>query len=281
MSDAPKAQGRRSWRYPVGVVREAVRSYGEDKAGRMALAIAYRSLFSLSPLLLLAASVAGFVFRRDEVAAALVDRATEAFGWSVGQVIDRALSATAGAATGSGLAGLAVLVWAGSGLFVEIRQSLNDIFSTSGDLRSGVLGFAWDRLTGFMATFALGLLLMAVLGVNLVTVGAERFLADRVPWLDGAIQPLIPIVSVVALASLFALQFQWFTVRRIPWRAAWWGGTITALMLVAGGLGLGWYVSSREQLTAGALSAGAIIFLFLVAALSHAYLFGAEMRQIS
>jgi membrane protein len=85
---------------------------------------------------------------------------------------------------------------------------------------------------------------------------------------------------MLLLTAILPFQFQWFTTRQLPWRAAWWGGAVTAVFLVLGGLGLGWYLSAWGTLNAGAFTGAAIIVLFLVAALAQAYLFGAEITRV-
>ena len=264
----------------VGVVKDAIGQFGADKAGRMALAIAYRTLFSLTPLLLISTSIAGFLFREEETLSALVLQASDFLGEAGARIVEDALSNTAESATATGIVGVALLLWTGSNLFIEVRMSLNDIFRVPDDAPTGVGNLVRTRLTGFLAVLAVGLLLLAMVAFNLFTVSARRFVGDRIPWLDGFVPYLVPLLSVFILAAILALHYQWFTIRKIPWRAAWWGGIITAVLLVIASLGLGWYINSREAVTAGAFTGGAIIVLFLVAALAQAYLFGVEVTRV-
>ncbi|HUO45766.1 MAG TPA: YihY/virulence factor BrkB family protein, partial [Acidimicrobiia bacterium] len=264
----------------VGVAKEAIDRFGEDKAGRMALAIAYRTLFSLTPLLLISTSIAGFVFREEETLNALVLQASDFLGEAGASIVEDALSNTAESATTTGIVGLALLLWTGSNLFIEVRMALNDIFRVPDDAPTGIWNFVRTRLTGFLAVLALGLLLLGMVALNLFIVSARRFVGNRIPWLDGFVPYFVPLLSIAILAAILALHFQWFTIRNIPWRAAWWGGIITAVLLVIASLGLGWYINSREEVTAGAFTGGAIIVLFLVAALAHAYLFGVEVTRV-
>jgi membrane protein len=270
-----------NWRKELfDAIRQAITHFGQDKAGRMALAIAYRTLFALTPLLLISTSIAGFLFRREATLAALVAQASRFLGEAGAELVEEALSNTAEAATTTGLVGLALLLWTGSSLFIEVRQSLNDIFRVEHPESAGVVGFIKTRLSGFLAVLGLGVLLLAMVAANLAVGIARDFFADRYPPLAGVVPWAVPLLSVVVLGVVLALQFQWFTVRAIPWRAAWWGGAITAALLVVASLGLGWYIGSRQELTAGAFSGGAIIVLFLVGALAQAYLFGAEVTRV-
>ena len=264
----------------MAVVRQAAAYFGDDKAGRMALAIAYRALFALSPLFLLAVSIAGFFFRREQTVEALVAQAVELLGDAGGEVVAEILTGTAQGATTAGIVGLVLLVWTGSSLFVEVRQSLDDIFREPDKRPSGIAAFIRTRLIGFAAVLGLGLLLIALVALNLFVAAAEAFVETNIPWLNGAMPLIVPLLSMVFLATILPLQFQWFTTRSLPWRAAWWGGAVTAVLLVLGGLGLGWYLSSWGNLNAGAFTGAAIIALFLVAALSQAYLFGAEITRV-
>ncbi|HKX75056.1 MAG TPA: YihY/virulence factor BrkB family protein [Acidimicrobiia bacterium] len=270
-----------NWRKGVfDAIRDAVSHFGQDNAGRMALAIAYRTLFALTPLLLISTSIAGFIFRREATLAALVAQASRFLGEAGAELVEEALSNTAEAATTTGIIGLALLMWTGSSLFIEVRQALNDIFRVENPASSGVVGFLKTRLTGFLAVLGLGVLLIAMVAFNLAAGLARDFFAARYPPLEGVVPWAVPLLSVAVLAAVLALQFQWFTVRAIPWRAAWWGGAITSVLLVLASLGLGWYIGSRQELTAGAFSGGAIIVLFLVGALAQAYLFGAEVTRV-
>lgn len=247
----------------------------------MALAIAYRTLFSLAPLLLISSSVAGFVFRREETLNELIESASGFLGQAGVRVFEDALTATADNATATGIIGLVLLMWTGSGLFIEIRQSLNDIFRSPSDTTPGGLrSLLWNRVSGLAAVLAVGVLVLAMIAVNLAVTAAGRFVNERVPLLTGVVLFLVSLGSVAILALVLALQFQWFTIRTIPWRAARWGGTITAAILVLAGLGIGWYIGTRDELTAGALTGGAVIALFLVAGLAQAYLFGAEVTRV-
>jgi membrane protein len=264
----------------VAVVRQAAANFGEDKAGRMALAIAYRALFALSPLILLAVSIAGFFFRREQTVDALVAQAVELLGEGGGEVVAEILTGTAQGATTAGLVGLALLIWTGSSLFVEVRQSLDDIFRTPDRRPGGIAAFVRTRLIGFASVLGLGLVLIALVALNLFVAAAERFVETNIPWLDGAMPLVVPLLSMLLLTAILPFQFQWFTTRQLPWRAAWWGGAVTAVFLVLGGLGLGWYLSAWGTLNAGAFTGAAIIVLFLVAALAQAYLFGAEITRV-
>lgn len=264
----------------VAVVRQAAAYFGADRAGRMALAIAYRTLFALAPLLLISTSIAGFVFRREETLSALIGNVSGFLGQTGVRVFEDVLTATAENATATGIIGLVLLLWTGSGLFIEIRQSLNDIFRSPDDPPGGLRSFIWTRVSGLAAVLAAGVLVLVMVGVNLAVTAAGRYVDERLPVFAGVMLFLVPFGSLAILAVVLALQFQWFTIRTIPWQAAFWGGTITAAMLVVAGLGIGWYIGSREELTAGALTGGAVIALFLVAGLAQAYLFGAEVTRV-
>lgn len=268
------------WRRMVAVIRKAAARFAADRAGRMALAIAYRTLFALAPLLLISTAIAGFMFRREETLSALIENVSDFLGQAGVKVVEDAIAATTESAPATGLIGLALLLWTGSGLFIEIRQSLNDIFREADDVPGGLRSFVWTRVSGLAAVVAVGILVIAMVALNLAVTAAGRFVDERLPWFTGVVRILIPLVSLVVLAVVLALQFQWFTTRRLPWRAAWWGGAVTAAILVVAGLGIGWYIGTRDGLTAGALTGGAVIALFLVAGLAQAYLFGAEITRV-
>jgi membrane protein len=264
----------------VKIIRQAIDCFGQDKAGRMAMAIAFRTLFSLSPLLLVAVSVAGFFFRREAALEALIAAVSGFLGEAGAEIVQQAVRNTSRTATATGLLGIGLLFWTGSGLFIEARTAINDIFRAPDDAPRGVIAFVWSRITGFLAVLAIGIIVLGLVALNLFVATAQRFVDDRIPWLSGVVPVLIPLLSALLLGVILALHYQWFTIRPIPWRAAWWGGSITAALLVAAALVLGLYIATRGDISAGAFTGGAILVLFLVMALAQAYLLGAEITRV-
>lgn len=247
----------------------------------MAAAIAYRTIFSLSPILLVALAVAGFIFRERALADEIALRVGSFLGEAIEGVVRASVAAAANGATTTGLIGVGLLFWTGSALFLEIQDSLNDIFGTTDQGPTGFANLVRKRLIGFGAILGLGVVLVAVLilnaGIGLLVEWVSRFGGEMTGRLLG---PLAPLASLGILALLFAVIFRAFPTSHVPWSAAWRGGLFTSLLFVVGALGLAWYLTSRPEMTAGAFASAAVLILFLVAILAQIFLFGAEITRV-
>lgn len=286
------------WTRILGLFKAAAKEFSSDRCSRMAAAIAYRTVFALTPLLLIAISVASLFL--DDPASdcdAAVDNCRTIQQQLTDQVslISEELAATvegilAGVAETSGrngAIGSALFLFTASSLFFEIQGSLNTIFHAPEHHLRGMIAQARGRSVGALAVLVLGALIVVLLAANTFVSSAGSLLVDfleRVGLNPDFFAPLIsiagPLVSFGLLVLVFAVQFQAFPAVRVPWKAAWRGGAVTAVAFVVGALGLGWVLGSdRLNFDATGFASSVVLLLFLVFVLSQIYLFGAEFTK--
>jgi membrane protein len=291
------------WKRIFELLKASAEEFGEDNGGRMAAAIAYRTVFALAPLLLVAVSVASLFLDSPtsdcEVTAVAscktiqqqlvleVEKISEPLSEPVDDIMT---NAGEGAAT-SGTVGIAILLFTASSLFLELQRSLNTIFHAPAERTKGILATLRARGIGAVAVLLLGAILVILFAANAVVSGAGSFLIDVINdvGLDGEFfAPLVkiagPLVTVLLLVVVFAVQFQTFTAMRIPWKAAWRGGAVTAIVFAAGAIGIGAYFAFASQgettFSAGGFAGGAVLILFTVFILAQIYLLGAEFTKV-
>lgn len=266
---------------PAEILVEASEEYGLDRAGRMAAAIAYRTVFALAPLLIIAVSVLGAVLGSSEEARdQILEAVSSVAGPQIEEVMVSFLDSALDAGTTSAVVGGALLFWTASSLFLEMQHDLNDIFDVPYEQISGVLAVARTRGIGFLWALGLGLGLIAIWLLNTVW----RFLGNLLPptmdSMHEVITYLAPLASLVLLPLLFGLIFQTMTAVFIPWRAVWVGGLFTAVVFLAASYGIGLFFAIGASPTALGFAGSFVVIIFLAYFLSSVFLFGAEVTRV-
>jgi membrane protein len=247
----------------------------------MAASIAYRTVFALAPLLILAVAIAGHLVTNIDVRNQVLSQIQPVLGSDVTDVVSRLMDNASQARNASTVLGTALLLWTGSSLFLEVQGALNTIFHIPEDRRSGVWATIRKRLVAMAASVLLGVLMGAVVVMN----GAVSFIGDipffqDLPAWSVVVSLLGPALSFVLLIGVFGLLFQGMTAARIPWRGAWRGAFFTSLLFVAGAAGLGFFFSIQTGgFSATGFATGFVLILFLVFFLAQIFLFGAEVTK--
>lgn len=262
------------------VFRAAAKEYGEDRVGRMSAAVAYRSIFALAPLFLVAVFVFGLVLGNNEAAETeILDAVAQFAGADVADAVKTVLGSVEASGNTAGVVGFALLLWTASSLFMELQNDLNDIFHVPYERTTGVIAFIRKRGIGFLFALGLGVVLIGVWGLNLVWNLLEGvFPADFEP-IHQLISVLTPLVSLVVLPFVIALAFQVLSRVKVRWRAVWWGSFFTSVAFLSAAYGTGLYF--RFGGSSAATVAGSIFIILLLAfVLSAVFLFGAEVTKV-
>lgn len=249
-----------------------------DRAPRLAAALAYYTVFSIAPLLLIAISVAALWFGRDAAQEQIVSQISGVVGENSAQAISGMLQAAGKSGTGiiAAVIGAFALVFGATGVFMQLQDALNTIWEVKP--KKGIKGVIVHRLLSLGVVLAIGLLILA----SLV---ASSFLASTAlpSWIPGSalIWRLVSIaVDLGVLTILFALIFKYLPDVKIAWRHVWVGSVVTALLFAVGKFALGMYLG-RVAVSSAYGAAGSIIVLLLwIYYSAQILLFGAEFTQV-
>ncbi len=265
----------------IRTVGEAVRSFGRHRGGRLAAAVSYRTIFALTPLLLIAVSVFGWVVGDSEVARErILESIAHLIGPGVADAIDSFMISAAETGGVAAIVGFLLFIWTASTLFIEIQNGLNDIFSVPYEETSGVIGFLRKRGIGSLWAIGLGLLTVAVWLLNAIWGWLADLIVPDFEPLQILVGWLTPLVSLVLFPAIFALSFKTMVVVPISWRAAWNGGLFTALVFVGAALGARIYFAWNSETSASQVAGAVFVVLLLAYFLSSAFFIGAHMTRI-
>jgi len=260
---------------------DAARKFGTDRANRMAAAIAYRVVFALAPLLLIAVSVLGAVVGSSEQAQADISTAIEEVaGEQVAEFMDGFIDSALSSGDTAALIGAVLLIWSATSLFLEMQNDLNDIFEVPYEHVSGLIGLARMRGIGVLWAFGLGLGALLVWLLNAVWRFFDGLLPENLSGLHAVIAFLSPLISIFVLPFVFGMMFQTMTAVKVQWRAVWWGGLFTAIAFIVAAQGIGLYFTLFDSPTAIGFASSLVVVLFLAYLLSSVFLFGAEVTKV-
>jgi membrane protein len=272
-----KAKGRLGLTYRM--LEAAGKEYGEDRVGRMSAAVAYRAIFALAPLLLVAVSIFGIFISTETAQTEILDAVSRFAGSQVETAISQLLDSVEQSKSLTGIVGFVLLLWTASSLFSELQNDLNDIFHVPYEATIGVGGFIRKRGIGFIAALGLGFLLIAVWLLNLLWNLLEGLFPESWSAVHTVIGVLTPLVSLVVLPLVIALAFQVLSRVKVRWRAVWWGSFSTAVAFLIAAYGTGLYFNYAGTSAAG-LAGSLFVILLLAYVLSAVFLFGAEITKV-
>jgi membrane protein len=268
-------------RGPAEILAGAAEEYGADRCSRMASAIAYRTVFALAPLMMIAIAILGtFLGSQTEAQQEIVDAIARLGGEQLATLVDGILTSALNSTGTAYIIGGILLLWTASSLFLEMQRDLNDIFDVPHEDVSGIFAMVRRRGIGVLWVFGLGFLLVATWTINAIWRFLVGLLPDALEALSDVVSVITPLVSVVLLPLVFALIFQTMTTRQIPWRAVWAGGLFTAIVFLLASYGVGVYFQIAGPTTALGFAGSFVVILFLAYFLSMVFLFGGEVTKV-
>lgn len=230
-------------------------------------AIAFFTIFSLPPTLIIVAAIAGRVFEKQAVEGEITDQISELVGPESAQQIEIILENVSTNESGIiySIIGIATLLFSATVVFNFVQKALNAIWGVKPKPSKGLLKFIIDRLLSFSIVVILGFFLM----VSLVLDAAMVFLGDYlVGLLSGfavyLIQILNFILSFLVVTIIFAVMFKVLPDAKVKWKDVWMGAVVTAVLFNIGKFIIGIILGSTEiASTYGAAGSLAAILLWV------------------
>ena len=263
------------------ILRRSVEGFAEDGALRLSAALAYYSIFSVAPLLLVAVYIAGVFYGPDAAKGQLEDQLQNYVGGAAASGVQELVkSADQPARGGFAVAiGLAALILGASGVFGQLKDALNTIWEVQLKTTSVVQDFIHNRLLSFAMVLVIGFLLLTSLVLSAAVASLNSYLQGRfgipgVVWTSANF-----LLSFAMVTTLFATVFKVLPDVVIAWRHVWLGAAVTAVLFETGKLGLAYYLG-RESTASSYGAAGSVVLLLLwVYYSSCILLFGAEFTR--
>jgi membrane protein len=265
-----------------GLVKESFKEWRKDGALDLGAALAYYTIFSLAPLLLIVIGVAGLVWGREAVQGQLVGELQGLVGPQGGEAIQTMIANAGKERTGvlATIVGVVTILFGATGVFVQLQNALNRVWSVEAKPGAGLWSFLRTRLISFGMMLGIGFLLLVSLVLSTAVAAVNTWATGRMPGLEVLAQILTFLGSFALTTLLFAMIFKVLPDVEIAWRDVWVGAVTTALLFTVGKLLIGLYLAkSSVASTYGA--AGSLVILLLWIYYSSQILFlGAEFTEV-
>lgn len=264
------------------VVQEAGESWLDDRAPRIAAALAFFTALSLAPLLVIALLIAGAAYgenARGEVTGKLTGLVGEQAAAAVEEIVSNAHSRGAGVVSIS--ITLVTLLIGATGVFVELREALNDVWMVQPKPGTPIRTFARARLASLGMVIAIGFLMLVSLILTSATEAIARYAAGTVL----GTRILVEIANLAALfvveSFLFGMIFKLLPNAQVSWRDVGTGAFLTAVLFNLGKYLIGTYLRYSGSLSGFGAAASLMAFLMWIYFSALVLIFGAEVTKVT
>jgi membrane protein len=272
---------RRVWDILYGAASELVADDGLALAG----SIAFFTIFSLAPLLLLVVALAGLAFGEDQTRAEIQSQFESLMGPDSAQFISGVIArASRGGGGVAAIVSIATLIFGATGVFVQLKAALNNVWGVQikfEKARATLLRLVWDRVVSFAMMLVMAFLLLVSLAVSAALAALARWTSELVPGWELVTRVTNAGISFGVLTFLFGAAFKILPDVRVGWRVVWFGGAVTALLFTVGKELIGVYLGQGTVASVYGAAGSMIVILLWVYYSSIIFLYGAEVTQLT
>ncbi|MEO6487135.1 MAG: YihY/virulence factor BrkB family protein [Thermoanaerobaculia bacterium] len=262
--------------------KETVKEFGEDKAPRLGAALAYYTIFSIAPLLLIAIAIAGMVFGDEAARGGITRELGKVMGVQTANVVEE-MVANAGkpkAGIAATIIGVIMLLFGASGVFGQLKDALNTIWNVEAKKAGGIMGFVRQRFLSMTMVMGVAFLLLVSLVLDAALSGMNDYLDRMVPGGALLVQAIQIVISFGVVTVAFAVIFRHLPDLRVAWHDVWLGAAFTAFLFVLGKFGLGMYIARAAPGSSLGAAGALVILLIWVYWSAQILFFGAEYTQV-
>lgn len=287
------AGGARRYRKPLKAFRwcdieallsESFDEWSKHKAPRLGASLAFYTLLSLTPLLLVVVSIVGLVFGHQAAEHGIVQQVQMLVGAPGAKAIQGVLQGSRNTTHGviATLVGVVTLLFGASGVLIELQDALNTIWEVPTPSAAGwgkITGFIKQRLFSFAIVLAIGFLLVVSLAVSAWIAAIGVLSASIVPGEEILLHVVNALVSFAVITGFFAAIYKVMPDVRIEWRDVMLGGAATSLLFTIGKLLLGLYLGKASIASTYGAAASIVVLVIWVYYSGQIFFFGAELTR--
>lgn len=271
-----------SARLAFSLLKETYVKWSDHEAPRLGASVAFYSILSFAPLLVLVTALIALVFGHESAQNALINEARELIGDRGADTVQTLLRNAQKPASGlfASLVAFATVLFGASGVFTELQNALNVMWDVEGQSASGFVGIVKQRLFSFGMVLSVGFLLLILLIISAGLAYMGRSFGQLTPLPPFILQVINFVVSFTVVAGLFALMFKYVPAAKISWRDVRVGAVGTALLFTIGKHLLGLYLGKASiDSTYGAAGSLVAIVVWIYYS-AQIFFFGAQFIRV-
>lgn len=245
--------------------RQMFEAWSDDYVPSMGAALAYYTLFSLAPLLLIVVAIAGLVFGQDAARGEIEAQLRSLMGEGSALAVQEMLTSVRKPAEGitATIIGIGLLLIGATTVFGELQDTLNRIWKVPVPSKvGGWIQLVRSRLLSFGMVMALGFLLVVSLVCSAALAAADRWWGPYFGEWQALATVADMLVSFVVVSILFAFIYKTMPTVHIQWGDVWVGAVVTALLFTLGKSLIGFYIG-HSGVVSGFGAAGSLVVVML------------------
>lgn len=245
---------------------DVIRTFNEHEPFQLAAALAYFTLLSIAPLLLVIVGAAGILMGEAQVQQALVTQARELVGDQGASLLQTVMrnASQSGKNLISMIVGFVLTLLGATTIFAQLQTSLNRIWGVKPTPSNAILGFARARLLSLAVVLGLAFLMLASLVLQAVIRALQDYLETLFPGAGIVTLVVNNLLSLSLVALVLAMLFRYVPDVEISWRNTLIGGFVTAFLLTLGNFAIGLYLGRAAVGSAYGAAGSAVVFMVWV-----------------
>jgi membrane protein len=270
-----------SFKLVWAALKDSFKSFSEDKVTKLSASLAYYTVFSLGPLLIVIIHLCSIFFGRAAVQGKVVAQLQSFVGPSAAEQVQTIIQNAA--ITGSGIAytiGIITLIIGATTVFAEMQDSMNSIWGVKARPKSGIMSLVTSRILSFGIIASLGFLLLVSLAVSAIVEGIGDKLSAAFPQVGFVFIYIINLLLTFGIiALLFAVIFKVLPDVELNWKHALPGAIATAILFMLGKFAISFYISKSDVGSAYGAAGSLVVLILWIYYSSIILYFGAEFTQ--
>ncbi len=264
------------------LLKQTFDDWNGDKAPQQAAALAYYTIFSLAPLLVIAIAIAGLFFGRDGVEGQVFDQLKGFLGQSGAEAVQTMIKSASAPASGivATIIGVVTLLFGAAGFFGQLQDSLNTIWEVKVKPNQPIMAIIKQRFFSFSMVLSTGFLLLVSLLLSAVLAAITGYFSGIISGADWVWELLNFVISLGITIGLFGLIFKYVPDVKIAWRDVWPGAILTGVLFSVGRFILAQYLGRGTFSSTYGAAGSLVVVLLWVYYSAQIMFFGAEFAQI-
>jgi membrane protein len=264
------------------IFRTTFSEWNADNVQRMSAALAYYTIFSLAPLLVISIAIAALVFGGKAAQGEILAQIQGFIGQDNAKAVQTMIQSAQKPAHGTiaAIFGVGVLLWGASSVFTEMHDAMNTIWDVDVTAQSGIWSLVKTRFLSFGIVLAIGFLLLVSLLLSAAASGMAAYIEGRLAVPVGLFHILDLLVSEIVITMLFAMIFKILPDIKIAWKDVWAGAVSTAILFTTGKFAIGFYIGKSVSASAYGAAASLVIVVMWIYYSAFILYFGAEFTHV-
>jgi membrane protein len=264
------------------LTKQTASSWSDINAPRLGASLAFYTLLSIAPLLVVCISIAGLIFGPEAAQKQIAAQIGNVVGWQNAETLQSLLEHANKPAAGisAAVVGFLTLLFGASGVFGELRDSLNAVWGAKSTSGAGLMGMIKYRFFSFAMVLGIGFLLLVSLVLSAVIAAAGKFLQGRMPVPESVLHIGSTLVTFIAVTVLFALLYKLVPDVYIEWKDVAIGAAVTSLLFSIGKFLIALYLGKASVGSAYGAAGSLVVFIVWVYYSAQIFFLGAEFTHV-